>query len=261
MSKIIIVQRHPLFGPQETSFFSFSVLALALKDPFFDLATPSWEDDDEEEEVLGGRALRFLLSTGRITGTGAAEADEDDDVPKGPMPALLAPLPAPLTASDLASDLGLAALAPLIGLGLDASLTASDLGLDAPLTASDLLGLGLAALAPASASAPPSAASPAPALGAGLRPAMAASARVAASSSSKAAESFIVFIVVEGPAPKSGLVPRILKGLSQERACPKNFEGPVPREGLSQEFAIINVSAKLGAKMDMVHLRTFAWEL
>ena len=254
MSKIMIVQRHPLFGPQETSFFSFSVLALALKDPFFDLATPSSSEE-------AGMALRFLLSTGRITGTGAAEADEDDDVPKGPMPALLAPLPAPLTASDLASDLGLAALAPLIGLGLDASLTASDLGLDAPLTASDLLGLGLAALAPASASAPPSAASPAPALGAGLRPAMAASARVAASSSSKAAESFIVFIVVEGPAPKSGLVPRILKGLSQERACPKNFEGPVPRAGLSQEFAIINVSAKLGAKMDMVHLRTFAWEL
>ena len=51
MSKIMIVQRHPLFGPQETSFFSFSVLA--LKDPFFDLATPS----SSEEAAM---ALRFL---------------------------------------------------------------------------------------------------------------------------------------------------------------------------------------------------------
>ena len=42
------------------------------------------------------------------------------------------------------------------------------------------------------------------------------------------------------PAPrlnwhKGGLDPSILKGLSQEWACPKN--GPVPRMGLSQEWA------------------------
>jgi hypothetical protein len=39
-----------------------------------------------------------------------------------------------------------------------------------------------------------------------------------------------------GACPKSVPVPSIFKGMSQERACPKNFEGPVPRAGLSQEF-------------------------
>ena len=33
-----------------------------------------------------------------------------------------------------------------------------------------------------------------------------------------------------------GSAPIISKGLSQERACPKHFEGHVPRAGLSQEF-------------------------
>ena len=33
---------------------------------------------------------------------------------------------------------------------------------------------------------------------------------------------------------KSGLVQRIWKGLSQERACPKNFEGHFTKAGLSQ---------------------------
>ena len=36
--------------------------------------------------------------------------------------------------------------------------------------------------------------------------------------------------------PKSGPVASILEGLAQERACPKDLEGPVPRSGLSQAF-------------------------
>ena len=32
------------------------------------------------------------------------------------------------------------------------------------------------------------------------------------------------------------LAPRILEGMSQERACPKHFKGHVPRAGLSQAF-------------------------
>ena len=39
----------------------------------------------------------------------------------------------------------------------------------------------------------------------------------------------------ERACPKSGPVPSILEGLSQERACPKYFEGHVPRAGLSLE--------------------------
>ena len=38
--------------------------------------------------------------------------------------------------------------------------------------------------------------------------------------------------------PKSGPVPSILKGLSQERACPEHCEGPVPRVGQSQAIYI-----------------------
>ena len=43
----------------------------------------------------------------------------------------------------------------------------------------------------------------------------------------------------ERACPKSGHVPRILKGMSQERACPKHFKGHVPRAGLSQVLLLL----------------------
>ena len=43
--------------------------------------------------------------------------------------------------------------------------------------------------------------------------------------------------VVSKRGPKSGHAPSILKGLSQERACPKHFEGPDSKQPPSQVVA------------------------
>ena len=45
------------------------------------------------------------------------------------------------------------------------------------------------------------------------------------------------YFVFSNTRPKNGSNPRALNGLSQKRACPKNFKGPLPKADLPQPFS------------------------
>lgn len=58
--------------------------------------------------------------------------------------------------------------------------------------------------------------------------------------------------------PKNGFVPRIVQGMSRGRTCYTDFEGHVPRAGLSQEFE--GLVPKTGLFQVRTYVRTYSKE-